>query len=140
MTTSDVPHADKFFLPVPPKATERTRSACRGRFVQVYLDPKYREWRGLAEAALKARPLSPYPVDRAGPIKVTTEVVFAKPKTTKLAFPRGDLDNLEKGIWDAITVSGRHWVDDNQIVESRTTKRWALGDEDPGYHITVEYL
>lgn len=37
----------------------------------------------------------------------------------------GDNDNIEKGIWDAITKSGAVWLDDTQVVENMTAKRYA---------------
>lgn len=39
--------------------------------------------------------------------------------------PRGDADNLLKGVLDAITDSGAFWVDDDQVVETHTSKRYA---------------
>lgn len=130
-----------FFLPVTPNAAQRTRTACRGKFAQVYLDPKYREWRATAEAALTAiagpEDFRPY-AER--PIKIATEILVARPKTSKLLYPRGDLDNLEKSLWDAITATGKWWKDDVQIIESFATKRWATPDEQPGYNVSITFL
>lgn len=67
-------------------------------------------------------------------------VVVKKPKTTKRDRPRGDLDNYEKGVWDAITSAGHWWADDDQIVENVTRKRWAEPDEPEGYHIRITFL
>ena len=50
-----------------------------------------------------------------GPIHIQ-ELRFhcPQPKTTKRAWPRGDLDNYQKSIFDA--MNGIVWVDDDQIV------------------------
>lgn len=133
--------AHDFFLAVVPKATARSRCACRGRFPSVYTDPGYRVWSAAAEAALAAVYQPPLFVPLGeGPMRVHLSVVITKPRTSKLQFPGGDNDNYEKGVWDAMTKVGRWWKDDKQIVDNRTTKRWAAPGEEPGYRVTVEYL
>lgn len=130
-----------FFLPITPKATQRSRCACRGRYPSVYTDPAYKEWRAEAVAALnKIAQFEDFRPYRAQPVAIDVEVVFKKPKTTKLEYPRGDLDNVEKGLWDAITETGHWWADDNQIIRNKTTKRWAGPEEPSGYHITITFL
>lgn len=74
------------------------------------------------------------------PVRVSMIVAVEKPKTTKLAYPRGDQDNYEKGIYDAITQSGAWWNDDNQIVKGVFEKRWAEPGEAEGYYIQIEFL
>lgn len=39
--------------------------------------------------------------------------------------PRADVDNLAKGVLDAITDSGAFWVDDDQVVELTVRKAYA---------------
>lgn len=130
-----------FFLPLKPNASQRSRATCRGRFASVYLDPKYRVWRAEAEALLVDIAATEDFRDVAEqPVRITAEVVVARPKTTKLDYPRGDLDNYEKGLWDAITATGKWWKDDTQIVDNRTTKRWSRPGEDEGYHVRIEFL
>lgn len=130
-----------FFLPVTPNAAQRTRATCRGRFAQVYKDPKYKEW--LAEAVAALREIAStedFRAVRDRPVRIEAEVALKRPKTTKLVAPRQDNDNFEKGLWDAITSSGSWWDDDRQIVENRTTKRWACEGEDEGYYVTITFL
>lgn len=130
-----------FFLPVTPNAAQRTRTACRGKFAQVYLDPKYREWRAQAMTALLDIASTEDFRDVAHrPVSIVTEVVVKRPKTTKLDMPRGDNDNYEKGLWDAITETGKWWNDDSQIVHNDTTKRWTDGDEPEGYNVRITFL
>lgn len=77
----------------------------------------------------------------SGPHYVHVEAVFARPTSHYRAsgdmrpdaptFPGkrcGDLDNIEKGVWDAITRSAAIWDDDTQVVEHGGRKRYA----DPG--------
>jgi len=40
----------------------------------------------------------------------------------------GDVDNLAKGVMDALTDSGVVWLDDSQVVDLRVAKRWADKD------------
>jgi Holliday junction resolvase RusA-like endonuclease len=138
----------RFWLDVTPRAAARTRATCRGKFAQVYTDPGYRKWlegdeeTGAPGALARLRERVPaLPEDvRKRPIRVTIEVLVRKPKSTKRQQPGGDNDNYEKGIWDAMTKVGGWWIDDTQIVENRTIKRWAEENQPDGYQITVEFL
>lgn len=130
-----------FFLPVTPKATQRSRCTCRGRFAQVYTEPKYKEWRaGAVTALLEIAATEDFRPYREQPVRITTEVVVARPKTSKKLAPAGDNDNYEKGLWDAITETGKWWADDKQIVDNRTIKRWTRDGETEGYYVTIEFL
>lgn len=130
----------KFTLAVTPKATARTRATCRGKFAQVYTDPGYREW--LDQAMPLLTELAPELTSeiKERDISISIEVAVPKPKTTKLRRPRGDNDNYEKGVWDAMTKVGAWWNDDVQIVDNHTWKRWAHAGEPAGYHVTVRFL
>ena len=127
------------FLAVTPRAAARTRCTCRGRFATVYKDPKYREWLDAAIAEVRTHD-PPYPdAPFEGDVTVGLEVVVRKPKTTRKRRPRGDRDNFEKGVFDAITQAGGWWKDDDQIVDGLFLKRWAKPDEPEGYHVTVTF-
>lgn len=130
--------AHTFFLPIQPRATQRNQCGCRaGRFPYSYLHPTYRAWKDEAVKLLAEIPRDPeWFAD--GPLEVSLEVIIAKPKTTKRAFPRGDRDNYEKGIFDAITQAGGWWSDDDQIVSGPFRKRWAAPGEPEGYLITIK--
>lgn len=130
----------ELFLAVTPRATARTRCACRGRFPTVYNEPRYKEW--LAEAIKQIRALEP-PFPNApfeGDINVDLEVIVRKPASTKKRRPKGDRDNFEKGPFDAITHAGGWWKDDDQIVSGDFLKRWAEPDEEEGYRLTITFL
>jgi Holliday junction resolvase RusA-like endonuclease len=61
-------------------------------------------------------------------LEVIVEIAVKKPKTTKFNFPRGDIDNYLKSIFDCL--NGRLWVDDRLIVGVYCKKLFA---EDNGY-------
>ncbi|WP_109798703.1 RusA family crossover junction endodeoxyribonuclease [Novosphingobium meiothermophilum] len=136
-----MPVSHTFFLPIKPNATQRSRATCRGRFAQVYTDPKYKIWRDEAGSLLEQiASFEDFREVQDRPVRIITDIIVARPKTTKLAYPRGDIDNYEKGLWDAITHTGKWWLDDNQIIDNQTTKRWAKDGELEGYQITIEFL
>lgn len=129
-----------FFMEMKPRAAARTRCTCRGKFPSVYTEPKYREWLTEAVKILKGMdPLLP-PEVRAWPVRINIEVAIKKAKTSKLVQPLGDNDNYEKGVWDAMTKADAFWLDDKQIVENQTTKRWAKENESEGYYVHVEFI
>ena len=87
------------------------------------------------------------------PHEIDIEAVFARPPSHVLAsgglrkgaprFPghrSGDNDNLEKGIWDAITKCGAVWGDDSQIVANQMRKRYAETGELARTVITIRRL
>lgn len=66
-----------------------------------------------------------------GPCAVIIEQIVEKPKTSKLDYPRGDIDNFAKGPLDVITKSEKLWADDVQIVSLTAFKRFANPGETP---------
>jgi Holliday junction resolvase RusA-like endonuclease len=85
-----------------------------------------------------------------GPVAIDIEAVFQRPPShlTKGGELRagapgypgrrsGDNDNIEKGVWDAITVCGAIWTDDSQIVDNRCRKRYAARGEPSRTVVTI---
>lgn len=110
----------------------------------------FRQAVGLA-AALRARRAGWELSD--GPHECQVEAVFRRPKSHHTAsgavrpsapgFPgqrHGDNDNLEKGVWDAVTKSGAVWRDDSQIVINGCRKRWADPGEPERTIVTIRRL
>lgn len=123
----------EFVVPVSPIPAPRPRVTSKG---WTYYPAKYKAWREtvgtllpaiLSGAGLKA-PLE-------GPVQVTTTFVCTRPKTTKLSHPKGDIDNFEKALFDQLTTAGA-WLDDSQIVESKSVKCW--GEPGAAGYIEVE--
>ena len=72
-----------------------------------------------------------------GEIQVITEFVCKRPKNPTNQYPRGDIDNFEKALYDAITNSGVVWKDDVQISTVKASKRYTVGREKPCIHVEV---
>lgn len=58
------------------------------------------------------------------PVFVAAYFDVLKPKTTKLLTPRGDIDNYEKALYDALTKCGV-WTDDTLVASHHNGKRFA---------------
>lgn len=69
------------------------------------------------------------------PVAVLVETVCSKPKTGKLQFPRGDVDNYAKGPLDVMTEAQKFWNDDNQVVALMIVKRYTDPGESAGINI-----
>ena len=107
-------------LPLNPMPAPRPRVTSRG---WAYFPKRYKQWREdaaalipglLTECGLKA------PLD--GALGISVDFAVAQPKTTKLLFPKGDIDNFLK-ILDCF--NGLLWEDDYQIINVEAAKRWA---------------
>lgn len=55
-------------------------------------------------------------------IDVMVFLFVKRPKTTKLAYPKPDIDNYEKAVLDA--CNGVLWADDSQIISLFGLKLW----------------
>jgi Holliday junction resolvase RusA-like endonuclease len=122
----------KFNLALAPRPASRPRCTCHGRFPSVYNDPAYSAW--LKAATEQIKPLAGDPFD--GDIWISVEVIVRRPKKTVKKRPSGDVDNYEKGVFDAMTKAGI-WKDDDQVVEAVVLKRWAAENEPEGYNVVV---
>jgi Holliday junction resolvase RusA-like endonuclease len=91
-----------------------------GRF-GAYYPSKYTKWRKAFHLEL-ARVVGDdlKPTDK--PLVVDVTCVAKRPKSTKLAYPKPDLDNYIKAVLDA--CNGKLWVDDSQIVLMYGSKLW----------------
>jgi Holliday junction resolvase RusA-like endonuclease len=99
----------------------------------VYYGKRYAAWKKLAESNIKLH--DEVPID--GPCLVVMETVVERPKTSKRAYPVGDVDNFAKGPLDVMTNSERFWKDDDQVVGLSVFKRFAEPGEKPGTYVTV---
>ncbi len=106
-----------FRCPVEPIPVPRARLTSVGGRPRAYTAPKYREWLkevgGWFDAEYAGTPLTT-------PLLVDLRLCVEKPKTGKLAQPKGDIDNFAKGPLDA--ANGRIWVDDSQVSTLTATK------------------
>lgn len=72
-----------------------------------------------------------------GGIKITTDFLLLKPKSTNRMFPwvKPDLDKLVRAVLDALT--GTAYEDDSQVILIQATKTYA---EKQGVWITIEQV
>jgi len=125
-------------VPGQPVPQPRPRFSSRGGFSRAYTPTKHpinRYRRAVSDAAVAL----PRRVVLTGPAAVVIHAIFARPashlrkgselkKGAPLYPPRCDWDNLGKGVCDALT--GLTWVDDDQVVDGRVTKRYAAPGEE----------
>ncbi len=117
--------------------TPRPRATTRGgKFASIYQPREYMAWK--EELAEVVRGVNDFPGSPlTGPLTVSVVARVEKPRTSKLKHPAPDVDNYVKGVLDAITDSGRFWVDDKQVCDLRIVKRWADPDTVPGFEVTI---
>jgi Holliday junction resolvase RusA-like endonuclease len=116
-------HLATIDIPLEPLPASRPRVTRWG----TYIAKPYKQW---IEAALERVPEGTLRLDKNLPLLVVTTAVCTKARTSKLFFPRMDVDNTAKAALDIITKIGGYWADDNQIVHLVTTKRFAAPGED----------
>lgn len=124
-----------------PKAQPRPRAFARNGKAHVYTPGTAEAWKG--EIARMVGPREPYD----GPVGVMLIFAMPRPKShwakggvpkagaPKLPTGKPDLDNLAKGVLDALTTMGV-WRDDDQVVTLDATKRYDDGFG-PGCDIRV---
>lgn len=98
-----------------------------------YHTKTYKTWLDQAGAYLSGVTAA-IPADT--PLIVVAEFVCARPKTTKLVTPKGDIDNYLKAPLDAITHAGL-WADDKWITTVTATKRFQEPGEEPHTSLVV---
>lgn len=71
------------------------------------------------------------------PVEIWATFYLPRPKSVKRLFPHvpPDLDKLERGLFDALTIAGV-WLDDSLVVRSHSSKLYADG-HNAGVAITI---
>jgi len=118
-------------FPFDPVPASRPRVTKRGI---TYYAKSYKAWKRLAEHWMVRGTLN---LDAATPLWVETEAIVRKPETSRLDYPRGDVDNYAKGPLDAITNIGGYWKDDRQILCLVSSKRFAHRAEQPRTEVHI---
>lgn len=115
----------EYTFPLNPVPASRPRVSRWG----TYFSGPYKDFRAKA-VELLPQYLGPKVEVVSYPIRVDLEVYPEMPKSTKLAFPKPDVDNYAKAILDA--CNGVLWEDDSLIKSLYVTKDWSTG---PGYFV-----
>lgn len=118
-------------VPLEPVPCPRPRMT---RFGAIYYPAKYSHWKA---AASRIIPGLLWDAGLHSPINTEVQVslhFFAtRPRTTKLSYPKPDIDNYCKSVLDAL--NGHAWEDDSQVIYLHASKAWAPPNT-PG-HIQV---
>lgn len=73
-----------------------------------------------------------------GPIELEQIFILSKPSSVRRELPTvpPDLDKLERGLWDALTLT-KIWADDSLVVISRSRKVYAKHGEPTGVFVHI---
>lgn len=121
----------EFKIPLAPVPAARVKHSKWG----AYYPPRYEAFRQECRHWLEQN-LTVKEALVGAELEVHCSFVCKRPKKPANPYPRGDIDNFEKALYDAITSSERVWYDDVQISMVRADKRYAIGREQP--HILVK--
>ena len=117
----------------------RPRVRVNGRFANLYMPSEYVDWKDDVAGTIRATHDPVPPEWFEAPVSVAAEFICPPPKTTKLPFPKPDLDNYLKSLLDAATESATLWKDDSQVHSTKTSKRWAAEGERTGIKLKITY-
>lgn len=132
-------HEVTFFLPFDPFPSPRPQARVIGKFAQFYMPKAYMDWKRAVAEYVKST-VQPTPAElHEAPVLLSGEYIATPPKTTKLAFPKPDIDNYEKSLLDALSMAEIIWKDDTQVYRQSSLKRWALPDEEPGIVVRLTF-
>jgi Holliday junction resolvase RusA-like endonuclease len=109
-------------FPLEPVPASRPRVTRWGTF---YLKT-YSEWMAKAKKLIGSGTLT---FHEKTPLFVIVESVSTKARTSKLTYPRYDVDNTAKAVLDVVTKVSGWWYDDDQIVLLTSSKRFAAKGE-----------
>jgi Holliday junction resolvase RusA-like endonuclease len=122
------------FIPVKPVPASRPRVTRFGTyFTKTYVDFRNECYHFLKPLAKK------YPANESM-YAVDIDFIMRKPKCPSNYYPVSDLDNLEKGILDALVKCELFFNDDIQIIKLSARKRYQKENEPFGMNITITEL
>ena len=122
-------------LKVNPVPASRPRFVNRGRFVSTYYAGKYKDFKEVTgpAALAEALPKDWIPID--SPCSMEVLLFVAQPKTTKLKYPKPDIDNYLKAVLDLLQP--KVITDDCHIIHIKSSKEWS---NNPRIELTIHTL
>jgi len=120
-------------FPINPVAASRPRVSKFG----AYFTGPYKKFRSAA-AIIINRILGRNFTPMSGKLAVDIKCFVTRPKTTKLEYPRADVDNYSKAILDSL--NGKLWDDDSQIIALFISKQWADCGEEGYFTVDIEEI
>jgi Holliday junction resolvase RusA-like endonuclease len=118
-------------FPINPVAASRPRVSKFG----AYFTGPYKRFRSAAAIVIN-RILGRNFTPMSGKLAVDIKCYVTRPKSTKLEYPRADVDNYSKAILDSL--NGKLWDDDSQIIALFISKQWANPDEEGYFVVEIE--
>jgi Holliday junction resolvase RusA-like endonuclease len=118
-------------FPINPVAASRPRVSKFG----AYFTGPYKKFRSAA-AIIINRILGRNFTPMSGKLAVDIKCFVTRPKSTKLEYPRADVDNYSKAILDSL--NGKLWDDDSQIIALFISKEWATPGEEGYFIVDIE--
>lgn len=118
-------------------APQGSKNVYNGRLVES--SKKVGPWRAAVSQAVAATFQATGNGDMfTDPVEIWVTFYLPRPRTVKRLLPSipPDLDKLERGLFDALTIAGV-WSDDSLVVKSHATKLYDDGHE-PGAVIAIK--
>lgn len=112
----------------------RPRFRVIGKFASAYMPKEYKDWKAQAATLLRN-----FNIDLGdSPVELKIACYAKRPKTSKLPFPKPDVDNYAKSVMDAMT-DAKLWHDDTQVKSLHVVKDWhnCLDPFESGEGITI---
>jgi Holliday junction resolvase RusA-like endonuclease len=100
-----------------------------------YYAKPYRVFKDALKSDLKKRWAHPA---ISVPVVVSMVCLCTQPKSTKLDYPKPDVDNYAKAVLDA--MNGVVLQDDTQVIELNVSKRWAPKGAEGSIQVTIKEL
>lgn len=121
----------EFFVPGIPAPQGSKKHVGGGRLVES--SKKVAPWRKAVAETVAQLTFTPFDE----PVEVWATYYLPRPSTVRRELPSvpPDLDKLERGLFDALTIAGV-WADDSLVVDSHPSKRYA-DDSVPGALIRI---
>ena len=126
-----------FGLPAPQGSKKHVGN---GRMIEV--SKKVGPWRAAVnEAVSRAWIATADSSSFTDPVEIRATFYLPRPKTVKRLLPSvpPDLDKLERGLFDALTLAGA-WSDDSLVVRSQAAKLYADKIQDAGVRVSIRTI